>query len=460
MRSHQPLIARIGRLMSVLMALIMLTACGIANASNPQEQQAMPTPGGPIIGGDTQVPVIDATPASHESEVAETGVPGLTPFDTSAATATTVSTATAVPIFVPVDGAIGPYSYPADVNPLTGLPVSDARVLNRLPIVVKISNSPPLVRPQSGLNEADLVFEHYTEVGVTRFSAIFYANAPTRVGSIRSARLIDYELTPMYQALLAFAGGSIGVEKRIFGSQAVKAGLCADREDKDQCGAESDIIGPSGLIPPSEFAERAYKGVLYGPPYYYRDEKIPVPHNLFVDLQALWGLAAKEGFAQKPNLQGLAFLPETPPNDNGSGIFLQVRYATEKVDWYYNFADKLYYRSSDEVKHYDANTNQQVRAANVVVLYAGHYLTDIVESGWGENVNWSAQITLWPEGDLILFRDGKRYEGRWLRPSRGAALTFLSKTGELLYLKPGTTWIQVVPLREQMNPNIEWVKFF
>src|SRR5690606_26865903 len=105
--------------------------------------------------------------------------------------------ATPVPIFAPVSGATGPYSYPPDVNPLTGLTISDPNVLNRRPIVVKVSNSPPLVRPQSGINDADLVFEHYTEVGVTRFSAIFYANAPTRVGSIRSARLIDYELTPM-----------------------------------------------------------------------------------------------------------------------------------------------------------------------------------------------------------------------------------------------------------------------
>jgi len=447
-----------------LAGLMLLSACGVMNPAQAQDDQVMPTPiappGGPIIGGarDMQSSVTP-TLAPIESEVAETGVPGLTPFLSTSPTETT-ALSTAVPIFVPLAGATGPYSYEANVNPLTGLMVSDPAVLNRRPIVVKVSNSPPLVRPQSGINDADLVFEHYTEVGVTRFSAIFYANAPTRVGSIRSARLIDYELSPMYQALLAFAGGSIGVEKRIYGSEAVKAGLCATREDRDQCGAESDIIGPAGFIPASDFADRAYKGVVYGPPTYFRDEKVPVPHNLFVNLGALWELAAKEGFAQRPDLKGLAFLPDIPANDNGSGIFLQVRYATELVDWYFNFQDGLYYRSSDEIKHFDSNTNQQVRASNVIVLYAGHYLTDIVESGWGENVNWSTQITLWPQGDMILFRDGKRYEGRWLRPSRSEALTFITKTGELLYLKPGNTWIQVVPLPDQMNPTIEWVKFF
>jgi hypothetical protein len=90
-------------------------------------------------------------------------------------------------------GDLGPCSYPINVNPLTGLEVANPESLNRRPIDVKISNSPAIVRPQSGISEADLVFEHYTEVGITRFSAIFYTNAPQRVGSIRSARLIDYE---------------------------------------------------------------------------------------------------------------------------------------------------------------------------------------------------------------------------------------------------------------------------
>ena len=81
--------------------------------------------------------------------------------------------------------------FPADVNPLTGLQVTDPAVLNRRPQVIKISNAPVLVRPQAGIGAADIVFEHYAEGGLTRFSAIFYSQAPNRVGSIRSARLIE-----------------------------------------------------------------------------------------------------------------------------------------------------------------------------------------------------------------------------------------------------------------------------
>lgn len=356
--------------------------------------------------------------------------------------------------------AIGPEDYPPDVNPLTGLSVADPRVLERAPIVVKISNSPPLVRPQAGLSAADLVYEHYTEAGITRFSAIFYSQDPERVGSIRSARLIDYELVPMYQALLAFAGASIGVEKYIYGSEAVIAALCARRADVEQCRREADIIGPPGPRPPSEFATRAYKGVLYGPPYYRRDETIPVPHNLFVNLRALWERAQTDGVSQRPSLRGMAFHPAPPPNPDGSGQRAEIRYLTTLVQWDYDPDSGRYLRTADGQPHTDANNGERLSSANVAIIYAGHYLTDIVESGSiaEGNAQWSAQITIWPQGEAILLRDGQRYHGRWLRPTRPELLTFATKTGHILYLKPGNTWFQVVRLPEQMDPEHEWVR--
>ena len=56
--------------------------------------------------------------------------------------------------------------------PLTGLdaPTSDA-VTARV-VSVKIENAPP-ARPQSGLDQADVVYETVTEGGITRFNALF-----------------------------------------------------------------------------------------------------------------------------------------------------------------------------------------------------------------------------------------------------------------------------------------------
>jgi hypothetical protein len=355
-----------------------------------------------------------------------------------------------------LDGAIGPDAYPEDINPLTGLVWGDDWQPRR-PIIVKVSNSPALVRPQAGIGQADIVYEHYTEVGITRFSAIFWSQTPERVGSIRSARLLDYELVPMYQGLLAFAGASIGVDKRIYGSEIVTDFLCQSREDREQCEAEANVIAPSGDVPPSEFAERAYKGVLVGTPSYFRDETVPIPHNFFVNLRELWALAERDGWGQAPDLQGMAFHPDVQGTPDGSGIYAQIRYRTTLVEWHYDFETGRYYRSSDGQRHFDANTDTQVQADNVVIVYAGHYLTDIVESQYNDVIHWSAQITVWPQGDAVILRDGVRYDGRWLRPTRGELMWFETHEDETLYLKPGQTWIQVVPLSEQMTPESEWV---
>lgn len=398
----------------------------------------------PLIAGDDMMAVANTGQTIQQTNEETTATPTPQPTSTPA----------------PIDGAIGPYEFASNINPLTGLEVEDEAILNRRPIIVKVSNSPALVRPQSGIGQADLAWEHYTEAGVTRFSALFYSQAPERVGSIRSARLIDYELVPMYQGMLAFSGASIGVDKRIYGSEVVKEFLCIGREGDvlEQCYVEADAHAP-GVVPPSEFAERAYKGVLYGRPYFYRDESIPVPHNMFVSTKDLWDLAEAEGHGQRPDLVGMAFMEEPPENPTGSGLYAQIRYETTLVEWHYEPESGLYYRSSDSQPHFDANLDQQVTANNVVVAYTGHYLTDIIESGWGDNIHWSVQNTVWPEGDMILFRDGLRYEGKWVRPSRPDLMGFRTNDGELLYLKPGNTWFQLVRLPEQMNPEREWVKW-
>jgi hypothetical protein len=322
--------------------------------------------------------------------------------------------------------AIGPQAIPLGVNPLTGQLAADPNSLNRRPIIAKISNAPPLVRPQAGIGAADLVFEHYAEGGLTRFSAVFYGGAPDRVGSIRSARLIDYELMPMYGGLLAFSGASIGVEDR---------------------------------LNTSEFSDRLYKGVLYGLPYYWRDENIEVPHNMFMNPNALWGLAAEEGKNQRPDLNGMAFLAEAPAGSSGAGTKIDIRYRATRVQWEYDDTIGRYRRWADGQGHFDANTGQQVTAANVVVIYAEHEFTDIVESEFQGNKSYSIEIKLWFEGDAILFRDGQRYEGRWVRPTREDMIGLQTMDGNTLYFKPGNTWFQVVRLPEQQNPAEEWVRW-
>ncbi len=304
-----------------------------------------------------------------------------------------------------------PTSAPA-VNPLTGLPVSDPNVLNRRPLVVKISNAPPLVRPQAGIGAADMVFEHYAEGGLTRFSAVFYSQAPARVGSIRSARLIDDTLVPMFQGLLGYSGASDGVQ---------------------------------AIINAGDYFERTYKGVLYALPYFWRDETLDAPHNLFMNADAVFSLAAQEGFAQRPDLRGLIFSPAPPAGATGPAQVVDLHYRATQVGWLYVAGRGQYLRFSDGLPHTDANIGAQVAADNVVILYAAHRETDIVESEWQGVISYSIEIQLWGEGDALILRDGQQYAARWLRPERTRMIQLVSPEGELLALRPGVTWFQLLP---------------
>jgi hypothetical protein len=269
------------------------------------------------------------------------------------------------------------------------------------------------------------VFEHYAEGGLTRFSAIFYGQRPERVGSVRSARLIDYELMPMYQGILAFSGASIGVEERLNAS---------------------------------EFADRLFKGVLFGLPYYWRDETIPMPHNMFVNTAALTQLAADQGVSTPPSLHGMAFDAALPPGAAGAASRAEIAYAATRVLWEYDSGAGRYRRSADGLGHYDATTLEQVSAANVVILYADHTFTDIVESQWQGSVSYSIEVKLWFEGDALLLRDGQQYAARWVRPTREDLISLRTPAGDLLPFKPGNTWFQVMPPPPQQAADEEWVR--
>ena len=80
------------------------------------------------------------------------------------------------------DEGFGSTDFPIDINPLTGLS-TDPTFLDRRPILVKVSNLPRDVRPQSGLSRADIVYEYYTEEGTTRFIAIYYSQDAEQVRS-------------------------------------------------------------------------------------------------------------------------------------------------------------------------------------------------------------------------------------------------------------------------------------
>src|SRR5215472_11515729 len=100
-------------------------------------------------------------------------------------------------IHVPVVKRPGPL-----MSPFTG-----ERVKKLGPVlIVKIDNI-VYTRPQTGLNEADIVYVIPVEGGLSRFMAVFSSHIPPVIGPVRSAREDDLELLRQFgRPGFAFSG--------------------------------------------------------------------------------------------------------------------------------------------------------------------------------------------------------------------------------------------------------------
>jgi hypothetical protein len=321
------------------------------------------------------------------------------------------SVVTLTPALVP--GQIGPNNIPENVNPLTGEAVDDPAILDRRPIAVKISNISS-VRPQAGLNSADLIFEHLSEAGITRFTAIFYSQDASRVGSIRSGRLIDLEIPLMYDAAFAYSGSSSQIRQMIRDSNFF------DR-----------VISP-------DFAHSGFERILdaQNPSEKYVD-------SMFTDTNYLRWVLERRGIERRPELlAGMVFHPEPPPGGTLAEQ-IEIDYIATNILWSFNPGTGRYQRWNDGQSHLDANTGEIVSFTNIIVLGAEHFNTEIIEDSAGHP---SIQIQIWKSGPATIFRDGQRYEGRWRRDEPEHMLSFYDLDGNVLPLAPGNTFFEVVPL--------------
>ena len=279
---------------------------------------------------------------------------------------------------------------------------------------MKISNFPPIVRPQAGLSYADVVFEHLSEAGLTRLTAIFLCKDVEKVGSIRSARLIDLEIPAMFKAMFAYSGASGGVKQRIMESDFFDRVISPD-------------FGHSGFVRiPSE--GKAFE------------------HTLFSDTETLWNITEERGLNERQDLSGWVF-SEEPPEGGSLATSIEILYTPKyaSAEYQYDQERGAYLRSIFGEAHRDELTGEQIAARNVVVLWANHLDTDIVEDSTGPRVYYSIEIQIWGEGQAIVFRDGQAFEGEWVRPQRNDLVRFVDDVGSPIPLKPGNTWIQVVP---------------
>ena len=394
-------------LVAVIWVLAALLLLGVVFLVLPRLKETMQ----PVAMPTLLVPPTAAppTPTPFATDAALNASPA--PTETPAASVPASPTPTAL-IYVP--------HVAANVDPLTGLIVSDMNRLERRPIAVKVTHFPRSVRPnQAGLTLADVVYEYYIEDGITRFIAVFYGNDAERIGPVRSGRYFDEHVARMYQAFLVYASADDRVNDYLL---------------------HTDLL-PRIIIP----------GTLNCPPL-CRDTSIPGFNNMFLNTTQIADWARQRGVTNtRPDLQA-TFFSDTLPLGGQEVSRIFVWYSGYSYHyWEYLSAQGRYLRYSDTVDaigdqspqyeiQRDALTGQAVMADNVVILFVPH--------GFNNDFDRADQlyrIDLMDSGRAILFREGRAYDVFWRRRAIDQPIQLTDPAYNPIPLKRGETFYIVLP---------------
>ncbi|HQZ36630.1 MAG TPA: DUF3048 domain-containing protein [Ilumatobacteraceae bacterium] len=304
---------------------------------------------------------------------------------TSLSPVTTVAETTTTEVAVPV-------------YPLTGLPVTDPVAAERPALVVKIDNNAG-ARPQSGLNEADIVFEEIVEVQ-TRFAAVFHSQGADPVGPIRSGRTQDVLLLGSFNSpLFMWSGGNGNVTRTIEGSDFVN--LSAQR---------SSVYNAAG---------------------YFRSNKRKNPHDLYASTTGAWTLAP-EGSSAPPQQFLYRKQGEAALGEPATGVDLDMDGLP--IEWRFDAPSGAYLRSNGGTPHMD-ELSGQVSTENVLVMFVDY------QPSPADNRSPEAQTI--GGGDAWLFTGGVVQRGTWTRTDRLSAIILQDASGATIALTPGRTFVEL-----------------
>lgn len=283
------------------------------------------------------------------------------------------------------------------LSPFTGLPI-EKQIFQR-GVMVSVENSPQ-ARPQTGLEDALIVYEFLVEGGITRFLAFYWPELPQKVGPIRSVRPYFIKTALEYDALLLHAGAS-----------------------------------PMGFNMLNrveiEHLDQIFKGS-----YYWRSSDRNPPHNLYTGgfkikpyLNKITGIEYKPRFS----FQKVSFIQSD--SIKASNIFIDS-WGDYQVIYKFSESENLYYRFLGDRDYPHLTTSgKQLTAKNIIVQYVPTRVIDDVGR---------LEMELEGKGEALIFRDGIVIKGYWEKRENNWT-TYYDDNGEEVFLTPGKTWIQIIP---------------
>ena len=288
---------------------------------------------------------------------------------------------------------------------LTGEDVS-VGIGHRRPIAVMLGNDTNGA-PQSGTENAGVIYEAPVEGSITRLMAIIedYDNIP-RIGSVRSCR--DYFLfyANEYDAIYSHYG------------QAVYALQYLDQHLIDNL-----------------------NGLTLGNAYYRSTDRV-APHNAYTDFSHLQAGIQSQGYSQdyKEDYNGhFQFAPEgteTTLDDGVSANVVKLDNFAYNHPWFeYNAETKEYSRFQFNAPHIDQNTGNQLTCENIILQYSNYVPYD---------PNGYLNVDTQSGGEGKYITRGKAIDIHWTKDSQWGITHYYDSNNQEIQLNPGKTWVEIV----------------
>lgn len=278
------------------------------------------------------------------------------------------------------------------------------------PYVVMLDNHPKAY-PQTGMNQAAIVFEALAEYGITRYMAVYVPGVSPELGTIgpvRSARSYFVEYAKGLRGVYVHAGGS--PEALVMAQTAV------------------EILNMDAL--------RKNAGA-----FFRRAKDRAAPHNLYTSSADLAAFAKAQG-GQQPDLREIGFLikPDAPAAQRPAAQSLSYYfvYRESYVGWGYDQASNSYLYFRQRRPHIDGATGEQLRFKNVVIL-------EVPERPIPGDPKKRIEQDVVGEGAARIFMDGRMIEATWRKGAGFAQLQLYGRDGAELALNGGPVWIAAIP---------------
>jgi Protein of unknown function (DUF3048) N-terminal domain/Protein of unknown function (DUF3048) C-terminal domain len=273
------------------------------------------------------------------------------------------------------------------------------------PLMIQVENL-WAARPQSGLAQADVVYEYQTEGGISRFTAIYFHVPGGRVGPVRSARLVTIKLLRVYGGTLLYSGGTVYV---------------------------STLLGRSGL---RQFDETRAAGTLF------RVSGRDAPHNLYTDSGHLAAFQQRIGQTVGYQLWARTALTSLPAGSSPLRSFQVPLSQYERPIFTWDGYSGHYTRTEPDTGILtDANSGVPWRPSTIAILQTPVTVGPEVEDPSGAH---GLDFGLIGSGAGQLAMGGRLYPIRWTQGASGPP-QFTLASGQPAPVAPGQMLIELVP---------------